>query len=334
MLPSSNPPVDDFFTLTRHTSQNEAEIFSHGKLFAESVNLKKLEDNYDDELVWNTDQSGFNYEMVGNRTLSDKGEKTTRGLVQSLNSMTHSYTVQIMVSNAGFLAKKAYICFQERGGKFGPIVMNRIRDKIPPNVQIDCTDSGKMTKKTLENWIQSCLGPEIEHKCLLVLDSWPAQKDNTFFNRCLPQEKQVELMVIPPGATQYVQPLDVYFFRQFKLVVRRLTDYIRCEIDDEGAQRKLNDRLFLMNMISFVYGQFKSPKFRNMLLYAWQKSGYTVQEQIDSFDNAITVLFKNNCINSACASGGCDQDAIIACSFCDKPFCAIHCIIPKPHLHH
>ena len=73
----------------------------------------------DADLVLNTDQSRFKYEITSHRTLSITGEKTTGATFASVASTTHSYTIQILVSNSGCLAKKLFICFQEAGGKFG-----------------------------------------------------------------------------------------------------------------------------------------------------------------------------------------------------------------------
>ncbi len=50
--------------------------------------------NYNLDFVFNTDQSGYNYEMVSTRTLSDKVVKINEGLVNSMNKVTHSYSIQ------------------------------------------------------------------------------------------------------------------------------------------------------------------------------------------------------------------------------------------------
>ena len=74
------------------------------------------------DMVFNTDQSRFEYEITSNRTLSMTGEKTTEATVASVASSTHSYTIQVLISMSGRLAMKFYICFQEGGGKFGKCV--------------------------------------------------------------------------------------------------------------------------------------------------------------------------------------------------------------------
>jgi len=69
--------------------------------------------------VFNTDQSGFNLEMHTGRTLSFKGELKIEALAQSLNSMTHSYTIQPLISANGTLLSPLLIVLQEKDGIFG-----------------------------------------------------------------------------------------------------------------------------------------------------------------------------------------------------------------------
>ena len=76
----------------------------------------------------------------------------------------------------------------------------------------------------LEIWAKEYFALETIRTTLLILDSWPAQKNSALYST---PEKPVALFVIPPKATKYVQPLDVYFFRQFKLFAKRISDYVR-----------------------------------------------------------------------------------------------------------
>lgn len=53
--------------------------------------------------VYNSDQSGFNLESHAGRTLALKGSQKIECLAQSLNSLTHSYTIQSLISAHGIL---------------------------------------------------------------------------------------------------------------------------------------------------------------------------------------------------------------------------------------
>ena len=39
--------------------------------------------------------------------------------------------------------------------------------------------------------------------------------------------KEVDLKIIQPKTTKYAQPPDVYFFRQYKIYAKRITDFIK-----------------------------------------------------------------------------------------------------------
>jgi len=78
-------------------------------------------------MIWNSDQVGFNYEILDNRTLSWKGEKRTFGCgFSSKNKATQSYTVQYVISMSGQIIGPAYICLQEVKGRCGPKVEEQI----------------------------------------------------------------------------------------------------------------------------------------------------------------------------------------------------------------
>ncbi|CAF1352980.1 unnamed protein product [Didymodactylos carnosus] len=78
--------------------------------------IKKLLPHYRGRNVLNTDQTGLEIEMVGNRTLSFKGEKATFGKVRSVHNTSHSYTVQFITSLTDQPIGKWYLCLKEKNG--------------------------------------------------------------------------------------------------------------------------------------------------------------------------------------------------------------------------
>jgi hypothetical protein len=86
--------INKFVTQTQIA--NKEELKEKANEFVENVQSKIAligEDN-----VYNSDQSGFNLEMHAGRTLSFTGTSKVETLAQSLNSLTHSYTIQPIVS--------------------------------------------------------------------------------------------------------------------------------------------------------------------------------------------------------------------------------------------
>jgi hypothetical protein len=106
--------------ITKNTSVEEIKLIKCGKIFTEKINELINENDFKAQEVFNSDQTRFEYEMTSARTLSQKGEKETFSFIQASNSLTHSYTVQILISMDGKLGKKLYICFQEAKDTFGP----------------------------------------------------------------------------------------------------------------------------------------------------------------------------------------------------------------------
>jgi len=68
--------------------------------------------------VFNSDQSGFQYEIHCGRTLADKGQKKVEIIAQSKNALTHSYTIMPTMSASGVLLEPLYMVLQEKEGLF------------------------------------------------------------------------------------------------------------------------------------------------------------------------------------------------------------------------
>jgi hypothetical protein len=59
------------------------------------VNSTKLFlENFSDNQIYNTDQSGFNKEVHYGRTLDYRGIRHVEAIAQSISATTHSYTIQ------------------------------------------------------------------------------------------------------------------------------------------------------------------------------------------------------------------------------------------------
>ena len=61
------------------------------------ANVKYYIDRYGIENEYNSDQSGFQLELHADRTLAQKGVKI-KSAAQSISAITHSYTIQPVIS--------------------------------------------------------------------------------------------------------------------------------------------------------------------------------------------------------------------------------------------
>lgn len=92
---------------------------SHTLLFLAKVRMLE----YPNEMIMNSDQSGFRKELHSERSLAAKGEKDMEKVAVSEAATTHSYTIQPIITKDGKLLKPMLIILQVKDGEFGPIVI-------------------------------------------------------------------------------------------------------------------------------------------------------------------------------------------------------------------
>nr|XP_012147706.1 PREDICTED: uncharacterized protein LOC105663441 [Megachile rotundata]XP_012147707.1 PREDICTED: uncharacterized protein LOC105663441 [Megachile rotundata] len=153
--------------VTRNYTNNLSEINAAADNFVQHV--KQHFEFYGKENIFNTDQSGFH-------ALSWKGENQTESAVQSVSSMTHSYTIQPTVSADGKLQSPLFLVLKETGGQLGPRVQQTTF--TAPNIVIGASSSGKLTKELLKIWLEKAFLPIIKERAILILDSWSGYDEN------------------------------------------------------------------------------------------------------------------------------------------------------------
>lgn len=310
-------------TVTDRQTVNNDHINATAKDFRESV-LKTAVDFSPDQ-IFNSDQSGFNYEYHSSRTLSEQGEKTTVVKVSSTNKCSHSYTIQPIIDQNGGLRGKLYLCLQEPTGRMGPVVEKTYFRA--PNVEITCSSSGKLTSSLFERFVNCVLYPLVDTKCLVLLDSWTGQQQDEIFSIFDSTNKTCARMKIPEKTTNTTQPLDVFFFRQWKMVVRRFYDHVM--LHDLPISLGLRDNIIKMQ--SLVHNQFSHEKFAQMGHFAWFMSGLRADPP-GKFKNAAEILFPFKHQVRPCVGMSCSNNAFIRCSYCDAELC-FHHFFEEYHVH-
>lgn len=302
--------------VSKSTLQNADEICATAISFVEKVKIKIPFFHYDN--VLNTDQSGFNYLLKSNRMLAIKGEKTTVAKTESKNKMTHSYTIQPIITLSGKLMSPLYICLQEIGGRFGPIVERNVQalHQKCENVYVTCSRSGKLNKILVRDWIENVLYKDANYKYLLLLDSWTGQTGEELFEHVDP-DIECERMHIPDNTTDKIQPLDVYGFRQWKKFVRIITN--RVILDEIDIDLTTRENIIIMH--SLIHNQLSSTVFTNMWKYSWYKSGY-INDRPPPFLNVSEALFEQ--YSEKCSQDICEEGQFIKCGWCRKYLCFSH----------
>jgi len=127
----------------------------------------------------------------------------------------------------------------------------------------------------------------MDTKALLLLDSWTGQSNWQMFEDLLTDDKMIKILKIPPKKTSLIQPLDVYFFRQWKIMARKFFERVLLDDIDLNLKQRNNT----IKLHSLIHNQLSSPRFQPMIRYAWFKAGYLTQTP-GRFDNVSQVCFK------------------------------------------
>lgn len=155
-----------------------------------------------------------------------------------------------------------------------------------------------MSKNDLEDFLRNVFWPMLKaaniKKYLLLVDQW-SFRDNYLFDSIQRQflEILVKRMLIPEGTTGLIQPLNVFYFRLYKLFICHITNYL--EIDCEIWKRD--------NLQTFAHYQFQASKFSPLIQYAFYNAGYkcdcpesfTTPAQFCFDDDNLTTCVHDNC---------------------------------------
>lgn len=307
--------------ITKREVANEDDIIKSKEKFKELFN--HLSSKYEGSEIINTDQVGVEKELYSNRTLSFGGERKTYGIVKSKNATTHSYTVQPTIALNGQLIGPMYLCLQEIEGKMGKTVKKHLFE--PSNVVITCSKSGKLTTSLVWYWRDHCLIPSIGKQALLLSDSYPGQNDPKIYEDI--ESKSIERIRIPQHTTDDIQPLDRFFNRQMKTLIKRFYHHVALEQLDIN----LHERNNIIKLVSLVHNQLSSPVFHKMIQYSWFASGYTTINP-SPFRNVLQVCFPQIAFEERCEEQDCEESVFIRCAVCSKKLCFEHFFIAY-HFH-
>lgn len=235
------------------------------------------------------------------RTYSIKGERITNIAMKNPSKTTHSYTTQYTVLLDGTLLPKVFLVLNEPGDKFGPRVNLQILEflKKYTNIAVTCSKSGKMSTNIYKQYLREVIKPHVgQNQFLLVVDSWTGQTNRTIYDDVFKDSEDDKSncreIIIPPKCTSMCQPLDVYFYRKVKYIIKRTqTNVVLYE-----QRRELNSREDFIKIHSIIAHQLGSAAFKPMLKYAWFTCG--VGDYKPSFQNVRDVCFPREIFKGLC----------------------------------
>ena len=285
------------------------------------------------------------YEQTSDRTITFRGDRDVVLHIGQDNLLTHSFTILPMISMSGTAPGKLFICLQERGNQFGPRVLKQVEEQEREygNIVVRCSTSGKMTTEMMKSWIHEVVAPVANRfgrmhderdspherpwrRILIVGDAWGGNSNDDV----VAEMKQIgaEFLKIPPGTTADLQPLDVDFFRQYKLFVKRI--WMELQILDRAHE--VTSRADAISMHSLIWDQFQAPCYSGLIRYAWRGIDVDLKESDPPMRTA-SLQFNSFTPESKCEVANCTKYAFVRCAHCQKLLCIDH-FLHRTCFHH
>lgn len=168
----------------------------------------------------------------------------------------------------------------------------------------------------MRDWVESAVcDPAMPKKTVLLLDSWPAWKNERDVQDAALYGHTVHVRTIPPGATSFIQPCDIYLFCPMKNFVKKVQSHIIYA----GIEFKPHERDNILRLISAVYFFFCAPRFETCWQYGWFKGGY-----IDSHPSEFETPSKYCLEATGKCILQCQNAAYVRCPYCKKCICFHH----------
>lgn len=293
-----------------------AQVKESGEQFVNRI--KNLIEAYGESNVYNTDQTGFKIENNSGRTLEQKGLKQIEIAYQQSKSATHSYTVQPVISAKGKLFPKFLVVLPEQAGQF----VVRVGQRMFKHQMIvaRANRSGIVTKEIIRDFYDLIFYPNCGEQCLLLYDSLPAYKDQTYYDEVRPDHIDCHVETIPAGTTGQVQALDVGFFRSYKSFHLNLTHFTLLKCRDILVYNRDN----ILRLILATHIQFCAPRFEVFIRHCFVQSGYLKRLKKDHFEDPREYCFHQNVRRHMCNYDACEEKAMLRCAWCEKYICMRH----------
>lgn len=272
--------------------------------------------------LFNADQTGMQMELKPNFTLETAGTRYVQEKIDSKSATTHSITLFPFFGHDGYCVLPILIILQEPKGVFGPRVQNTMYTH--PDLLIECSKSGKITKQILARWYREVLFKDRNlHNGILLLDSLPMHKDKEFAFSFKPDDFNIAIEIIPPGTTDKIQPMDRDLNRILKAFTKELSLGF-CSNDPRIERTNISTRDNICFIYVHVFNQVRSPRFKGWVQRTFKICGY-----IDTYEpypgSPIEYCFDRNEVpTSPCSLCEEFKGAFIRCAWCKLLFCAYH----------
>ncbi len=129
--------------------------------------------------------------------------------------------------------------------------------------------------------------------------------------------QDANVLLFQKKTTDRIQPLDVFYNRQMKSIIRHAYDRVILDQLPDAMSTRGN----IIRLVSLTHSQMSAEIFRGLIRYAWHASGY-VDRHSGVFKTVDEVCFDID--TDCCEVANCDQSPFIRYSWCNRILCFNH----------
>lgn len=161
---------------------------------------------------------------------------------------------------------------------------------------------------------------ECQLKVLLLADTWSGQTGDSVILEMI--RKGIKIQQIQKLTTDILQSLDAGFNRQYKKLWKRVEE----EAWFQQMTREFNSRAGINNMHSLLDDPLSSPRFRDMIIFAWRNTdpNYSEAELFNPIPKTVQDINFDGVNPHNCEATNCTAQAFIRCAHCGKHLCLRH----------
>ena len=225
--------------------------------------------------VANVDQTPLPFTFNGGQGYSKTGEKTVwhRGAASGLDK--RQCTVQLTIFADGEARVPPLLIFRGKGLRISQVE----KTKYDRRVRVQFQENAWCDEAQMLNWVNHIwkrpFSPDVEKPKLLIADVHKAQKTEKVLHAL--EACKTTVVLVPPGCTSLVQPLDVVVNANFKQIVDRLqTEHMQQNLEQyvNNSLSASQRRILITGWVGAAWAEVCLKK--DMIKRGFEKCGISV----------------------------------------------------------